>query len=291
VEPDLELVQVRYDQSFKIWSHGYPFRTVRWHFHPEYELHLVTTTTGNRFVGNHIGPFAPGDLVFMGPNLPHNWISDVPPGETIDERCLVLQFTGEFITACMATFPELRFLQRLLEDSRRGLRFSASTSAKVEPLMRELLAAEGARRITLLIAILDTVAHDAHPALLAGPGFQPDPTAYLSKTMNVVLQYIGRNLTGGLNETALAKLSRQSVSTFSRSFRRHTGMSFVHYVNSLRIELACQHLGQDDLTIADICYAVGFNNVSNFNRQFRAAKGMAPSNFRALRKGSLAQAA
>ncbi|MBV9652985.1 MAG: AraC family transcriptional regulator [Acetobacteraceae bacterium] len=284
MEPDLELVQVRYDQSFKIWSHGYPFRTVRWHFHPEYELHLVTATVGDRYVGDHIGPFAPGDLVLVGPNLPHNWISDVPDGETVDERCLVLQFTGEFITACMATFPELRFLGDLLEASRRGIRFSAPVSLRVEPLMRELLTAADARRITLLVTILDLIAHDEAPTSLAGPGFQPDPAAYLSKTMNVVLQYIGRHLTDELNETALARLSRQSVSTFSRSFRKHTGMSFVGYVNALRIELACQHLSQDELTITDICYAVGFNNVSNFNRQFRTVKGMPPSKFRALRR-------
>ena len=98
MEPDLELVQVRYDQSFKIWSHGYPFRTVRW----------------------HIGPFSAGDLVFVGPNLPHNWISDMSEGDPVEERCLVLQFTNEFITASMATFPELRFIQQLLRDSMRA---------------------------------------------------------------------------------------------------------------------------------------------------------------------------
>lgn len=284
MEPDLELVQVRYDQSFKIWSHGYPYRTVRWHFHPEYELHLVTNTSGTRYVGDHIGMFAPGDLVFVGPDLPHNWISDVPEGESVEERCLVLQFTSEFITACTVTFPELRFIQPLLSDALRGLHFDASLAKRIQPLMRNLLTAHDAQRITLLITILDLIGHDRHRVPLAGLSFQPNPSAYVSKAMNLTLQYIGRNFTEELSETALAKLSRQSVSTFSRSFRKHTGMSFVHYVNSLRIELACQHLSQDDLTITDICYAIGFNNVSNFNRQFRAAKGMPPSKFRDLRR-------
>jgi len=102
--------------------------------------------------------------------------------------------------------------------------------------------------------------------------------------VNLVLQHIGRNFTRDLREADLAKLSRRSVSTFSRSFRKHTGMTFVQYVNSLRVELACQHLSQADLTITDICYAVGFNNVSNFNRQFLAAKGMSPSKFRTVRR-------
>jgi AraC-like DNA-binding protein len=284
LEPDLELVQIRGDQSFKIWSHGYPYRTVRWHFHPEYELHLVTATEGDRYVGDHIEPFRVGDLVFVGPNLPHNWISDIAEGQSIEERCLVLQFTGEFIAACMATFPELRFLQPVLKEALRGVRFEAATAERVEPLMRDLLEAADARRITLFVRILDLIGHAERRDPLASIGFQPNPSAYSSTAMNLVLQYIGRNFTDNLNETDLAKLSRQSISTFSRSFRKHTGMTFVQYVNSLRIELACQHLGQADLTITDICYAVGFNNVSNFNRQFLAAKGMPPSKFRALRR-------
>ena len=284
VEPDLELVQVRDDQSFKIWSHGYPYRTVRWHFHPEYELHLVTSTEGDRYVGDHIGPFTTGDLVLVGPNLPHNWISDVPDGETVEERCLVLQFTCDFIKGCIKAFPELGFLQPLLQEAFRGVRFEAEVARRVSPLMRALLTASDARRIALFMDILDVIGHAEERKLLASIGFQPDPSAYLSTTMNLVLQHIGRNFTRDLNEADLAKLSRQSISTFSRSFRKHTGVTFVQYVNSLRIELACQHLGQDDLSVTEICHEVGFNNVSNFNRQFLAIKGMPPSKFRNLRR-------
>ena len=287
MNPDLELVQVRDDQSFKAWSHGYPFRTVRWHFHPEYELHLVTSTDGTRYVGDHIGPFSPGDLVFVGPNLPHNWISDVATEHAVPERCIVLQFTDAVITRCLETFPELRFAQSLLDEAFRGIRFQAALAGRVGPLMRELLDATGARRIALFVEILDLVGHAPERAPLASIGFRPNPSAYLSGAMNLVLQHIDRNLTGDLNETEVAKLARQSVSGFSRSFRRHTGLTFVQYVNSLRIELACQHLGQDELTVADICYEVGFNNVSNFNRQFLAVKGMPPSKFRKLRRGGV----
>lgn len=284
MEPDLELVGVRDDQSFKIWSHGYPYRTVRWHFHPEYELHLVTATQGDRYVGDHIGPFDAGDLVLVGPNLPHNWISEVPAGETVEERCLILQFTDAFIHAGMTTFPELRFLQPLLSEALRGVRFESVLAERVAPLMRDLLAASDARRISLFAEILDLIGHADRRTPLASVGFQPQPSAYLSTSMNLVLQHIGRNFTRDLNETELARLSRQSVSTFARSFRKHTGTTFVQYVNALRIELACQYLGQDDLTVTAICHEVGFNNVSNFNRQFLTLKGMPPSKFRSLRR-------
>ena len=95
MNPDLEVVQIRQGESFKAWAHGYPFRTVRWHFHPEYELHLVVATTGRYFVGDFIGEFEPGNLVLTGPNLPHNWVSDVPPGETVPLRGRVVQFSED----------------------------------------------------------------------------------------------------------------------------------------------------------------------------------------------------
>jgi len=288
LEPDLELVQVCDGQSFKVWSHECPCRTVRWHVHPEYELHLVTATEGDRYVGDHTGPFCAGDLVFVlvlvGPNLPHNWIGDIPESESIEERCLILQFTGEFITACMAISPELCFVQPLLDEAFGGVRFEASVAERIGPLLCDLLEASGARRIVLFVGILDLIGHAEQRTPLASIGFQPNPSAYLSTTMNLVLRHISHNFTRDLGETNLAKLSRQRVSTFPRSFRKHTGTTFVQYVNSLRIELACQHLSKADLTIADICYAVGFNNVSNFNRQFLAAKGMPPSKFRTRRR-------
>ena len=284
VKPDLEVVQVRDDQSFKVWSHGYPFRTVRWHFHPEYELHLITATEGNRYVGDHIGAFCTGDLVLVGPNLPHNWITDLPAGETVAERCLILQFTESFIGNCITVFPELRFLRPMLDASHRGLLFRPAVTDQVGPMLRELLDATDGRRIALFIAIMDRLGHARAPTTLASVGFRPDAPAYLSGTMNLVLQHIGQNFTHALCETDMARLGRQSISTFSRSFRRHTGMTFVHYVNALRIELACQHLVQTELAITEICFEVGFGNVSNFNRQFLALKGMPPTRFRSLQR-------
>ena len=281
--PDLELVRIPHEASFKVWSHGYPFRTVRWHFHPEYELHLVTNTQGHRYVGDHIAPFGPGDLVLIGPNLPHNWISDVQAGESVSERCHILQFTDAFITGCMEHLPELRALRPLMVEAGRGLLFEPGVAARVAPLMRDLLTATPTRRIALFMELLDIVGA-ASCTPLASIGYRTDTTSYRAATINLALDHIGRNLTRELHEVELAAMCRQSVSTFSRAFHRHTGMKFVQYVNSLRVELACQHLSLDEATITEICYEVGFRNVSNFNRQFLAIKGMSPSRFRALQR-------
>ncbi len=284
VQPDLELVAVPRDESFKVWSHGYPYRTVRWHFHPEYEIHLITSTTGKYFVGDHIGSFTPGNLVMMGRNLPHNWVSSVQPGERVDERCLVLQFDAEFVTRAIQVFPELKRVEALLDASCWGVLFSAKTGAAAEPIMREMLGAQGIRRITLFLALFDLLVQSVAPVKLASAAYRADPTRYAETRINHVLSYIGKNLSQELRETELAELAGQSVSAFSRYFRRHTGVPFVQYVNRLRINLACQLLMSGELNITDICYQVGFNNLSNFNRQFLLLKGMSPSRWRAYQQ-------
>lgn len=283
MEPDLEVVQIRRGESFKAWSHGYPFHTVRWHFHPEYEIHQVVATSGRYFVGDFIGQFEPGNLVLTGPNLPHNWVSDLPVDVAIPLRGRIIQFSEDFIGDTMKLMPELSGLGALLESSRRGVLFSGNTSRELAPLMEEIVAAKGVRRIELFMMILGTLCRARGALPLSSPNYLPDPSGYMSAGMNKALAFIRENLTQPFGEADLATIARQSQSAFSRSFRRHTGMSLVQYVKRLRINLACQILMSDEhASITDICFQVGFNNLSNFNRQFLAEKGMPPSRFRRL---------
>jgi transcriptional regulator GlxA family with amidase domain len=131
-----------------------------------------------------------------------------------------------------------------------------------------------------IIAVLSR-ASDVRP--LTSAGYLPDPSGFMSAGINEALAYINGHLTEPFTESELAAIAGRSASAFSRSFRRHTGMALVEYVNRLRINLACQLLmSEANLSITEICYAAGYNNISNFNRQFLLQKGMPPSRFRAL---------
>jgi AraC-like DNA-binding protein len=282
MNPDLEVVDIGRQESFKAWEHGYPFRTVRWHFHPEYEIHHVVDTVGRYFVGDFIGTFAPGNLVLTGPNLPHNWVSDVPPETEIPLRNRVLQFSESVIAEAMRLFPELAACADMLEGSSRGLLFPLETAGRVGPMLAELVAATGVRRIELFMGILGALS-SAPARPLTSAGYLPDPSGFMSAGINEALAWINANLTEPFSESDLAVISRLSPGAFSRSFRRHTGMTLVQYVNRLRINLACQllmHPKQPPIT--EVCFDSGFNNLSNFNRQFLAQKGMTPSRFRSL---------
>lgn len=281
--PDLEVVQIGRTQSFKAWEHGYPFRTVRWHFHPECELHHVVSTTGRYFVGDFIGEFAPDNLVLTGPNLPHNWVSDVAPGTAVAVRGRVLQFGESFIRDAAALLPELASFLPVLALSRRGVLFAPETGATVGPMIQELVGATEMRRLELFVAILGVLSRATDRRAMTSAAYHPDPSGFMATGINEALDYIRNHLSESICEKRLAAISHLTPGAFSRSFKRHTGMTLGQYVNRLRINLATQLLMSDEaLPITDICFAAGFNNVSNFNRQFLQQKGIPPSRFRRL---------
>jgi AraC-like DNA-binding protein len=283
MEPDLEVIQIRPGECFTVFSHGYPFRTVRWHFHPEYELHLIVETSGQYFVGDFIGRFQPGNLVLTGPNLPHNWVSEVPEGTSVPRRCQLIQFNEAFLADAMHIMPELAGIEPVLKLSQRGAQFDDQTSAAIQPIMDEVMHAQGVRRIELFMMMMGHLSRARDVRALASTGYLPDPSGYMSAGINKALAHIRAHLIEAFTEADLARIAGQTTPAFSRAFRRHTGMSLVQYVKRLRINLACQLLMTEEaMSITDICFQAGFNNLSNFNRQFLTEKGMTPSLFRKL---------
>lgn len=283
MKPDLEVVQIGRGQSFTAWEHGYPFHTVRWHFHPEIEIHYVAATTGRYYVGDFIGEFEPGNLVMTGPNLPHNWISHVAPGETVPLRSRVVQFPESLLAGIGEIFPDISDFDRLFDVSRRGALFSGDCAERCAPIISDLCHAKGPSRASLFVDLLAELASDATVSTLASDTYLPDPSGFMTAGVNKALRFINENLTDQFGEADLAETAGMTASAFSRSFRKHTGMGVVEYVNRLRVNLACQMLmNEPGQSVTDICFATGFNNLSNFNRQFLRRKGMPPSRFRAL---------
>ncbi|SEA94234.1 AraC family transcriptional regulator [Paraburkholderia sartisoli] len=284
MNPDLELVHTRQDESFRAWVHDYPHTVAKWHFHPEYEIHVIRASSGKFFVGDYIGDFSPGNLVLTGPNLPHNWVTGSENGAGVPSRDLVLQFSRDAMERMVAAFAELSPVLSLIDLASRGIQFPDNLGLAIASIMQELSDAHGARRVALLMSILDQLTACVDKKLLAGPAYNVKAQRYMSSTINQVLSYIQQNLAVNLREVDVADMSSMSVSTFTRFFKRHTGCTFIQYQNRLRLNQACELLMCSDLSVTDICYRVGFNNVSNFNRQFLAQKGIPPSRFRALHR-------
>ncbi|WP_210543399.1 AraC family transcriptional regulator [Rhodoferax sp. PAMC 29310] len=260
-------------------SHGYPTPLARWHHHDEYELHLITATSGKVFVGDWIGQFQPGQLVLTGPRLPHNWVSmDVPEGG-VEERDLVIQFPRAPIELASQQIPELRDIMPLLERSRHGIEFF-DMFPQASAHWHNVKNAHGLARFGAFCAFLSDLVQCTDYRMLSNAPLQSVDNDAQLEQINVIVNSITENLSESQSAADIARGLGMSESGFSRFFRRATGNTFTDFVNHVRVNRACQLLMETDLGIANIGFEVGFNNIANFNRRFLSIKGMTPSEFR-----------
>jgi AraC-like DNA-binding protein len=260
-------------------SHGFPTPLARWHYHDEYELHLITATSGKAFVGDWIGQFQPGHLVLTGPRLPHNWVTmDLPEGG-VPERDLVIQFPHDPIANSSQLIPELRSILPLLERAKHGIEFFDLYPQSVQH-WRKVKASHGLARFAAFCEFLALLAEAKDYRLLSNAQIQSvDNDAQLDQ-INAIVSRITDNIGSPLSVAELALELDMNESRFSRFFRRATGNTFTDFVNQIRVNRACQLLMDSDRPITSIAFEVGFNNIANFNRRFLDIKGMTPRDYR-----------
>ncbi len=289
IKPELELELARspnlgYESSndvgfVRCLAHGFPTPLARWHYHDEYELHLITSTSGKLFVGDWIGPFQAGQLVLTGPRLPHNWVSlDLPEGG-VAQRDLVIQFSHEPLVLASENIPELAEVLPLLERAKHGIEFFG-LSDTAEAHWHKVKGSRGLKRFTAFCDFLADLAACTDYRLLSSVQLQSNDDDTELDQINALVSRITEHLADEHSVTALATELGMSESRFSRFFRKATGNTFTDFVNRVRISRACQLLMDTDQQITHICYEVGFNNVANFNRRFLEIRGMTPSEFR-----------
>jgi AraC-like DNA-binding protein len=260
-------------------EHGFPTPLARWHYHDEYELHLITATSGKAFIGDWIGPFQPGHLVLCGPRLPHNWISFDMPEEGVPQRDLAVQFPHEPIARAAALIPELTEVLPLLERARHGIEFFGLGEVALAR-WRDIKRNGGLRRFAAFCDFMGELSRWTDYRLLSNVQLQgADDDAQVDQ-INTIVNRMTDNVAEQRSAAEVAAELNMSESRFSRFFRRSTGNTYTDFVNRLRINRACQLLMESDRLITHICYEVGFNNVANFNRRFLEIKGMTPSEFR-----------
>jgi len=95
-----------------------------------------------------------------------------------------------------------------------------------------------------------------------------------------VVHYVEENFDGSFSLNDLASRCALNSSYFSRSFREKAGVPLFEYINRLRIDRACLLLKNSDMTILDIAFSVGYNNLSFFNRYFKKLKDCSPGEYR-----------
>lgn len=272
------------DKSFIVFEEKGAYFPYPWHYHPEYELVLIMKSTGRRMVGDHIGYFQEGDLVFMGPQLPHVWVNDekyVLSKTKSSARAIVIQFVEKFLGEYFFNIPEIEVFKKKLKLSKRGIAINGKAREKISELMQGMLDQNGLQRLAALFTIFDILSGCSDFELLASPNYEKVVQAgNSSDRFSIITEYIMNNFTKDITLPEIAGIVNMGVTAFCNFFKQHHKVTFVEYLNAVKIGYACRLLGENDESIVDIAYHSGYNTLANFNRQFRKLKNMTPSEYR-----------
>ena len=277
MKPVFEQISHRESESFWYETIQGPGFGCTWHFHPELELTLTLRSRGHRIVGDHYATLDAGDLVFVGPNLPHIWQNDGGQGV----QAVVIQFRHDFLGKEFFGRPELVPVRRLLARSRLGLQVAGRTRQRVADRMQELGKKSGYDRLLVLLWILGEMSRSRELLPLASAGFRGETDPGDEERMTRIWNFINQQLGEPIYLRDVARIACLSETAFEHYFRTRTGRTFVDFLNEMRIGRACRLLGDTDLSITEIAFDCGFENLANFNRQFLRRRQVSPRRFRA----------
>ncbi|MEM6641421.1 MAG: AraC family transcriptional regulator [Bacteroidota bacterium] len=264
------------DASFNVKLMNLPEFDVAWHYHPHFELTYMIQSTGIRYVGDSMEAYDRGDLVLIGSNLPHCYKT---VESDLEVHCIVVHFEESALSGWFDK-PELTNIQWLLSRSERGISFSSKESLSLEPYFLRLTQEPPFERLLTLLSILNQLAKSPNQQLLAGVGFNSTLSDKASDRVSIINNYIKDNIHDRISVELIATQLGMSKAAFARFFKKTFGKVFTQHINEYKINLASKMLIQTELSISEIGYRTGFNNLTFFHRQFNRFQHMSPSKYR-----------
>jgi AraC-like DNA-binding protein len=256
-----------------------PYFDAPYHYHPEYELTLITHSEGKRFIGHDIADFVSGDLVLVGANLPHCWKNDNPQIDNQAEG-IVIQFREDFLGEELWQKPEFAPINKLLRLSKGGLAFGGQVKTRVGREMRMMVGLPAFQQVLCLLDLLQTLATSAEYQQLNPVEVTMLPSAEYER-INKVYSYVVENFRQEIHLDDAAASIGMTSTAFCRYFKRVTKKTFIDVVTEYRVKYACQLLvNHPDKTATEVCFESGFGNLSHFNKQFKTITQRTPLHYR-----------
>ncbi|PXX23993.1 AraC family transcriptional regulator [Arenibacter sp. ARW7G5Y1] len=252
-----------------------------WHYHPELELDVILSSTGTRFVGDSIKKFIPGDVVLMGENLPHLWLNDniyFQEHSALKAEAVVIHFDNKLVSG-MQQIPEMENIISLIQKAKVGVAFRGGANSSIIKKATDMVESSAYDRVNILINIMAELAARNDFELLSSSGFVNSFQGIPKSRMAPVYNYVMNNFKEEIKLETIAKIAHMNPSSFSRYFSNYHKKTFTQFVNEIRIGFACKMLMEYKCNISQVCYESGFNNISNFNRVFKAIKQISPSEY------------
>lgn len=276
------------DKSFSFMVRPCADLVFPYHMHPDFQLNLVLEGKGKRIVGDHIDEYTSGDLVLLGPNLPHYWTYDrdflTRNGKG---TAIIIHFNRNFAGRDFISKPELKPLAQLLDKAYRGIKIEGPILGKLIDILRSVENGTDLMRLVALINILTEISLGKDYKYLAGPAYEnkeiPDQELKIKRIINFLSHHYND---GEISLERLANMASMSPTSFSKYFKKQTGQNYVEVLSDLRLSAACKELGSSDYNISQIASRCGYHNLSNFNKLFKAKYKCTPREFILQKSGS-----
>lgn len=255
-----------------------PLLDDQFHFHNVYEIALIIKSSGKRIIGDSIENFTEGDLVLLGPHIPHVCYYSIEEGSTI--KAIVIYFNPDWLTENHLNSPNLSKVRKLLDDIQRGIKVFGKTKEKVIKDIYLLKKGEGLERIITILDILQILAKSGEYECLASEGYSSSHNERSLKRIDQIYNYVLTNFGNKIKLENIAACVNMTPTAFCKYFKSKTQKTFSNFVNEIRIGYACKFLCNEDMNISEVCYKCGFNNLTNFNRNFKLITKMIPSEYK-----------
>jgi len=274
-----EITQLKSEDSFLVFDRSKDHFHFPLHFHPEYELLLVSKASGvNQFIGDSMEVMDDLSLVLIGPNLPHGWTDGDYSGEH-EIREVLVQFHENLFNDDLLSKTIMKPIKDMLARSVYGIAFSEKTAIDIQPRLNKVSKLDGMDYFLELISILHDMAISRSQRLISSTiGYRG--SFENSDKIKLVYDYVQENYSKKITLKEVSELVNMSSVSFNRFIKKRTGKTLVDYVNEVRIGYATRLLLEKDLSISEIAFLCGFNNIANFNRIFKRNKGRTPTQYR-----------
>lgn len=247
-----------------------------WHQHPEYELIYVKEGNGRLHVGDYLGNYIQGDLLFIGPNLPHTGLGYGVIGRHEE---VIVQLKESFMERSFEQMPEMKRIGKLFETAKRGVVFKGPITKSIGKRLEQMIEQTGIERLISLLNILKDLSLSENFITLNKKDARFDFRHKDEGRIGKVYQFVEEHYQQPILLETVADLASMTVPSFCRYFKKMTRMTFTDFVNEFRVKQACKLL-MTDKVIADVCFESGFNNVSHFNKTFKTIIGENPRSYR-----------
>ena len=248
------------------------------HYHPEFEINFIQNGKGvKRVVGDNIEEIDEIELVLVGPNLYHGWELNKCTNKKIHE--ITIQFHNDLFHESLLSRRIMAPIKDMFNRSIHGILFSQKIAKELAPRFVKISKLDGMDYFLEITSLLYDLANSRNQRLLSTFTVDYDKFDDYDK-MKLVYEYVQRHFSEKITLEDASNIASMSNISFNRFIKKRTGKTFVNYLNDIRIGYAARWLVEKDLSISEIAFKSGFNNIANFNRNFKAIKKCTPSEYR-----------